>query len=72
MNANVDLQQLLDGLHGGQYPVIGTGSRGQPLVDFGKPFGVDATTGLPTQYGTIHSGKNGAHIVPTNPTTIGK
>ena len=72
LNANVDPQQLLDGLHGGQYPVIGTGLRGQPIVDFGKPIGVDAATGLPTQYGTIHSGKNGAHIVPTNPSTIGK
>jgi len=30
-----------------------------------------ASSGLPTQYGTIHSGKNGAHIVPTNPTIVG-
>lgn len=46
-------------------------SRGQPIVDFGKPIGVDAATGISTQYGTIHSGENGAHIVPANPTTIG-
>jgi len=71
LNTNIDPQQLLNGVHGGQYSVVGTGSRGQPVVDFGKPIGVDAATGLPTQYGTIHSGKNGAHIVPTNPTTIG-
>ena len=72
MNADIDPQQLLNGVHGGQYSVVGAGSRGQPIVDFGRPIGVDAATGLPTQYGTIHSGNNGAHIVPTNPTTIGR
>ncbi|MGV3654115.1 MAG: polymorphic toxin type 50 domain-containing protein, partial [Noviherbaspirillum sp.] len=71
IDSSVNPQELLNGVHSGQYPVVGTGSRGQPIVDFGRPIGVDASSGLPTQYGTIHSGKSGAHIVPTNPTTVG-
>jgi len=71
INGNVNPQELLDGAHSGQYPIVGAGKRGDPIVDFGRPIGVDASSGLPTQYGTIHSGRNGAHIVPTNPTTIG-
>jgi filamentous hemagglutinin len=71
INSDIDPQKLLDGVHNGSYPVVGTGSRGQPVVDFGRPIGVDGTTGLSTNFGTIHSGKSGAHIVPTNPTTIG-
>jgi len=67
IDAGVDPQTLLDGAHSGKYPVVGTGARGQPIVDFGKPIGVDAGSGLKTQYGTIHSGKHGAHIVPANP-----
>jgi len=31
--------------------------RGSPVVDFGKPIGVDAQIGKPTNQGTIHSGK---------------
>ena len=49
---------------------MGTSERGDPVVDFGEPIEVDATTGEATQYGTIHSGNNGAHIVPTNPTQL--
>ncbi len=71
INSDIDPQKLLDGVHNGSYPIVGTGSRGQPVVDFGRPIGVDGTTGLSTNFGTIHSGKSGAHIVPTNPTTIG-
>lgn len=68
INSEVNPQALLDGARSGQYPVVGTGSRGQPIVNFGKPIGVDAASGLPTQFGTIHSSKTGSHIVPTNPT----
>jgi len=71
INSDIDPQKLLDGVHNGSYPVVGAGSRGQPIVDFGRPIGVDGATGLPTNFGTIHSGKAGAHIVPTNPTTVG-
>ncbi|MBJ2217866.1 hypothetical protein JFT63_08980 [Pseudomonas sp. MF7453] len=34
------------------------------MVDFAKNIGVDGSSGLATRYGTIHLGKNGAHIVP--------
>ena len=71
INSRVDPQQLLNGVHSGIYPVVATGSRGQPVVDFRQPIGIDAVSGLPTQYGTIHSGSRGAHIVPTNPMTVG-
>ena len=71
LNEGVDPQKLLNGAHAGEFPVVGYGSRGQPIVDFGKNIGVDGTSGLTTRYGTIHSGKSGAHIVPTNPTTVG-
>ncbi|MGA4334017.1 polymorphic toxin type 50 domain-containing protein, partial [Ralstonia nicotianae] len=72
INGNVDPQQLLDGVHSGAYPIIGTSNRGgYPVVDFGRPIGIDANSGLPTQYGTIHYGQNGAHIVPTNPALTG-
>lgn len=70
LNADTDPQKLLDGARAGLYPVVGTGSRGQLIVDFGHAIGVDAATGLSTRYGTIHSGKNGAHIVPTNPNIV--
>ncbi|MBV4483918.1 polymorphic toxin type 50 domain-containing protein [Pseudomonas khavaziana] len=71
LNEGVDPQKLLNGAHAGEFPVVGYGSRGQPIVDFGKNICVDGTTGLATRYGTIHSGKSGAHIIPTNPTTVG-
>ncbi|MFC5472449.1 polymorphic toxin type 50 domain-containing protein [Paraherbaspirillum soli] len=70
INSDINPQEMLNGVHSGKYTVVGTGSRGQPIVDFGHPIGIDAGSGLTTQYGTIHSGKNGAHIVPTNPITI--
>jgi hypothetical protein len=70
LNPEIDAQELLNGFHSGQYKPVSTGARGNPVVDFGRPIGTDANTGLPTQFGTIHSGKNGAHIVPANPTII--
>ena len=36
LNAGIDPQKLLDGAHAGEFPVVGYGSRGQPIVDFGK------------------------------------
>lgn len=70
LNQDVNAQALLDGVHRGNFPTVGTGSRGQPIIDFGSPIGVDARSGLSTQFGTIHSSKKGVHIVPTNPNTI--
>ena len=70
INSNINPQELLDGVHSGKYPIISKGSRGNVIVDFGKPIGVDNRTGLPTNLGAVHSGKNGAHIVPHNPTLI--
>lgn len=32
----VDPQKPLNGSHAGEFPVVGYGSRGQPIVDFGK------------------------------------
>ncbi|WP_460124551.1 polymorphic toxin type 50 domain-containing protein [Pseudomonas sp. S2_C03] len=71
LNEVVDPQKLLNGAHAGKFPVVGYGSRGQPILDFGTNIGFDGTSGLATRYGTIHSGKAGAHIVPTNPSTVG-
>ena len=62
---------MFNGVHVREFPVVGYGSRGQPIVDFGKNIDIDGTSGLVTRYGTIHSGKSGAHIVPANPTTVG-
>ncbi|OZI47990.1 polymorphic toxin type 50 domain-containing protein [Bordetella genomosp. 5] len=67
----VDPQKLLNGALAGEFPVVGYSSRGQPIVDFGRDIGVDASSGSATRYGTLHSGKNGAHIVPANPARSG-
>lgn len=67
----MDPQKPLNGAHAGEFPVVGYGSQGQPIVDFCKNIGVDGASGLATRYGAIYSGKNGAHIVPTNPATVG-
>lgn len=61
----IDAQKLLDGVHGGLYPIIRITARGQPIVDFRKTIG--HFEGKMTQFGIIHHGKNGAHIVPANP-----
>ena len=72
INENISPQILLDGFHSGKHPIVGTGARGQPIVDFGMIIGKDSASGLQTRFGTIHSGKNGAHIVPTNPNVINR
>jgi hypothetical protein len=64
----VDAQSLLDGVIAGKYPILRLNPRGQPVVDFGEVIGIDASSGNPTKYGTIHFGQKGAHIVPANPT----
>lgn len=61
----VDPQGLLNGVHTGEYQIIRMTPRNQPVVNFGKPIGT--YEGQPTSYGIIHSGKNGAHVVPANP-----
>ncbi|MDO9426995.1 MAG: polymorphic toxin type 50 domain-containing protein, partial [Methylobacterium sp.] len=63
-NDGVDPTELLAGVHSGKYPVIGTGKRGNPIVDFGRPIGVDGATGQSVTRGQIRYGRNGAHIVP--------
>lgn len=63
-NDGVDPSDLLAGVHNGQYPIVGTGSRGNPIVDFGRPIGIDGRTGQPVSRGQIHYGSKGAHIVP--------
>ncbi|MHC2148965.1 two-partner secretion domain-containing protein [Pseudomonas sp. 210_17 TE3656] len=63
-NDGVDPAELLGGVHSGKYPVVGAGARGNPIVDFGRPIGVDGRTGQSVTRGQIHYGKNGAHIVP--------
>jgi hypothetical protein len=70
LNPGVDAQKLLDGVHSGTYKIVSQSARGQPVVDFGRVIGMDAASGLPTRYGTVHSGKGGAHIVPANPKLI--
>ena len=62
-----DPSELLSGVHSGQYPVVRM-AGGKPVVDFGKPIGTYGGSGPQTQFGTVHYGKNGAHIVPANPT----
>lgn len=63
-NARECPAELLAGVHSGRYPVVGTGARGNPIIDFGRPIGVDGRTGQTVTRGQIHYGKNGAHIVP--------
>lgn len=72
LNQNINPQELLNGIHSGKYPVISKGARGNPVVDFGHPIGSDGKSGLSTNFGTVHSGKNGVHIVPANPKNIKK
>lgn len=61
----VNPQKLLDGVQNGFYPIVRMTPRGQPVVNFGKTIG--QFKGKGTQFGIIHHGKNGAHIVPANP-----
>jgi len=61
---HIDSQKLLDSVHDGSNIIVDLGSRGNPIVDFGKPIGIDAKTRILTQYGQLHTGKKGVHIVP--------
>jgi RHS repeat-associated protein len=72
LNKDVNPQSLLDGFHQGANPTVGRGVRGDPIVDFGKPIGTAMPANVQTQYGTIHSGKEGAHVVPADPKTVDK
>ena len=63
-NDGIDPIELLNGVHSGKYPIVGAGARGNPIVDFGRPIGVDGRTGMTVTKGQIHYGKNGVHIVP--------
>jgi len=65
-----DAQNLLDKIHSGS--VIDVQKAGQKLrVNFGETIGkyVDQKTGkaIETNVGLISNGKDGAHIVPGNP-----
>ncbi|KAB0488808.1 polymorphic toxin type 50 domain-containing protein [Pseudomonas reinekei] len=62
-NNGVDPVELLGGVQRGKYPIVGAGARGNPVVDFGRPIGIDGRTGQSVIKGLIHYGKNGAHIV---------
>ncbi|RWO75688.1 MAG: hypothetical protein EOS18_28965 [Mesorhizobium sp.] len=66
----VDPGELLAGVHGGKYPIVGKGARGQPIADFGRNIGVSEPGKVLTPYGQIHYGKKGAHIVPHNPSVV--
>ena len=50
--------------------LIHMGSRGKPVVDFGKKIGVALPSDVKTRYGQIHSSRLGAHIVPHEPTLV--
>lgn len=61
---DVDPKELLAGVHSNKYSVVAFGARGNPIVEFGRPIGVDGRTRKAVTRGQIHYGKNGAHIVP--------
>ncbi|MCB2130227.1 MAG: hypothetical protein KDE03_14425 [Rhodobacteraceae bacterium] len=63
----IDPGELVAGAANGDYPQVGTSGHGDPVFDFGKVIGTDASSGEETPYGTVHSGKKGSHIVPANP-----
>ncbi|MDW3211920.1 MAG: DUF6443 domain-containing protein [Reichenbachiella sp.] len=61
---------LLNKLNTGQFEVLRS-SGNKVLVDFGRPIGVyvqpGTTTGVMTNFGWVHIGNNGIHVVPTRP-----
>ena len=62
-------QSLLDGVNEGKYKILRS-NQNNVIVDFGKNIGTFFQNGNeigPTRFGTVHYGKNGAHIVPANP-----
>jgi hypothetical protein len=66
----VNAQDLLDGLHMGDYSILRQTRPNSVVVDFGKPIGEfwqNGTAVGQTQYGTVHFGTKGTHIVPANP-----
>ncbi|ROH88264.1 hypothetical protein ED236_02010 [Pseudomethylobacillus aquaticus] len=66
----VDPQGLLDGLHAGEYSILRQTRPNSVTADFGRPIGEfwqNGTVVGPTQYGTVHFGNKGTHIVPANP-----
>ena len=65
LNPGVDPQKLLNGVHTGEHKIIRTTPRNLPVVDFGQPIG--EFNGQATQFGIVHFGKKGAHIIPANP-----
>jgi hypothetical protein len=65
-----DPQQLLDGLQAGDYSILRQTRPNSVTVDFQSPIGEYWQNGKyvgETQYGTVHFGQSGAHIVPANP-----
>lgn len=64
LNDGVDPAELLAGVHNGRYPLVGSGMRGNPIAEFGRPIGIDGRSGAAVTRGQIHYGKRGAHIVP--------
>ena len=65
-----DPQQLLEGLHAGDYQIIRQPRPNSVTVDFQNSIGEYWQSRQyvgETQYGTVHFGKSGAHIVPANP-----
>ena len=66
-----DAQKLLDNFHSGNINSSRIISDSKVKVDFGTNIGshINPTTGTSTStsWGIIHSGKNGAHIVPALP-----
>ncbi|WP_447928953.1 polymorphic toxin type 50 domain-containing protein [Vreelandella sp. EE27] len=65
LSEDINPQQLLDNVHDGTHPIIRMTPRDQPVVDFGRTIGQFENSN--TQFGIIHHGKHGAHIVPANP-----
>ena len=69
-----DAQKLLDNFHSGNINSSRIISDSKVKVDFGTNIGshINPTTGTSTStsWGIIHSGKNGAHIVPALPDII--
>lgn len=68
LKSNRTPQQLLDGVHSGQYKIVGWRKRGTqnlPIVNFKTPVGHEHSNPTnATRFGKIHYGKGGAHIVP--------
>ena len=67
---NENPQSLLDRFHAGDINTSRMITDSKAKVDFGEIIGIHKDmngVGAPTSWGIIHSGKNGAHIVPALP-----